>query len=133
MDKNGLIHSYHAQGFNCAQAVLAVSSELTKLPEKTALAVAGGLGGGCRCGEICGALSGSVLVLGMAVPHTEPDDPDRKQLVGALAKELCGDFRTQFGCVTCRELVEKYGGKEHCEEFMRFAAENVEKIVKERG
>ena len=35
---------YHAQGFNCAQSVLAACGEYTGLDEKSALAIAGGLG-----------------------------------------------------------------------------------------
>ena len=38
----------HGQGYNCAQSVLAACGEYTGMDEKTALAIAGGFGGGMR-------------------------------------------------------------------------------------
>ena len=54
----------HAQGFNCAQCVLSALGDYTGMDEKTALAISAGFGGGVRCGEICGAVSGAVMALG---------------------------------------------------------------------
>ena len=66
-----LANAYHDKKFNCAQSVLLAFGDKTGLDEKTARAIAGGMGGGvggCK-EEICGALSGAVLALGMLLPH----------------------------------------------------------------
>ena len=67
-------------GYNCAQSVLCAFSDLTGLEEKTALAIAAGLGGGLRSGEVCGAVSGAVLVLGALFPFDDSTDYDASAL-----------------------------------------------------
>ena len=59
----------HESGFNCAQSVLCACGKYTGLDDKTALALSAGFGGGARCGEICGALSGAIMVLGLTNPY----------------------------------------------------------------
>ena len=54
----------HESGHNCAQSVFCSCREYTGIDDKTALAISGGFGGGVRCGEICGALSGAVMAIG---------------------------------------------------------------------
>ena len=63
--------AYHDNGFNCAQSVLAALQEETGLDESTAKRVAAGFGGGVRCGEICGSITGAVMAFGRAADHTE--------------------------------------------------------------
>lgn len=109
----------HEQGFNCAQCVAAYFSGRTGMDEKTALAAMGGFGGGFRCGEICGAASAAVMVLGLACPHTTPFSPEEKARVSELAAEFTGRFAERFGALDCRELK----GRIPCDELIRGAAE----------
>ena len=48
----------HGEGCNCAQSVLCSLEEYTNLPFETAKRIAEGFGGGVRCGEICGSITG---------------------------------------------------------------------------
>ena len=57
-------------GFNCAQSVLCAFSDVTGLGRDDSLRLAAGLGGGVRSGEVCGAVSGAVLVLFLAAMGT---------------------------------------------------------------
>ena len=93
-------------GYNCAQSVLCAFSDLTGLEEKTALALAAGLGGGLRSCEVCGAVSGAVLVLGALYPFDDSSDYHAKQRIAGLAREFCTRFRDKYGVLTCRELLE---------------------------
>ena len=53
-------------GCNCAQAVLLAFSDLTGLDEKTAMKLAASFGGGMgRMREVCGAVSGMFMALGL--------------------------------------------------------------------
>jgi C_GCAxxG_C_C family probable redox protein len=53
-------------GYNCAQSVLYAYGPDLGLEAETALKVATGLGAGMgRRGEVCGALTGGILVLGL--------------------------------------------------------------------
>ena len=47
-----------AKSYNCAQSVLGAFYEDEGLDNKTAFRIANGFGGGLRCGEVCGAVTG---------------------------------------------------------------------------
>ena len=129
MDKKAMIKELHGQGFNCAQSVLAACAEYTGLDRNLGLAIAGGFGGGLRAGEVCGAVSGAAMALGLCCPHTTPDAPEEKARISAQSAELCNRFREEFGCLTCRDLLQKYGGKDMCVRFMEYCAELASDII----
>lgn len=122
--------AYHDRGFNCAQSVFAALGEYTDMDEKQALAVATGFGGGVRSGEICGAISGAVMALGMVFPHLRENDPEGKERTGKLAADCVDKCRKKLGTVTCRELIAREG-RGSCERWIRECAQAAEKIIKE--
>ena len=102
-----LADAYHDKKFNCAQSVLLAFGDKTGLAEETARAIAGGMGGGvggCK-EEICGALSGAVLTLGMLLPHVEEDDQPAKDRIYAAVSEFRRRFMERFGWGRCDELL----------------------------
>ena len=116
----------HASGFNCAQSVLGALGEYTSLEEKTALALAGGFGGGARCGELCGAVSGGILALGQAFPYTDGKDAAARAKINKMTGELTGAFKEQFGCLRCVDL--KCSGHP-CAELIAFSAGKTEELI----
>lgn len=96
--------AYHKAGYNCAQAVLAACNEYTGLDDSAALAVSAGFGGGVRSGEICGAVSGAVMALGLTFPFNNAEDTDAKNRIAALAKECVAQCMESHGCVRCSDL-----------------------------
>ena len=126
MNRYELAHSYHKRGFNCGQSVLEAFRDLTGLSEDQCRRIATGLGGGFRSGNICGAASGAVLVLGMMHPHNE-EDPAQKAATGKLVKEFVSRFSARFNDkVDCRDLLQEkdlqpvpevaeLGATKHCE------------------
>lgn len=118
--------AYHEKGFNCAQSVLCACGKYTGLDEKTALAVSGGLGGGVRCSEICGAVTGGVLAAGLCFPYHDEHDLAAKDRIAALTVKLTGRFREQFGALRCEELKTD---REHCNAFIAYMAEETEKLI----
>lgn len=116
----------HENGFNCAQAVLVSSREYTGLDDITGLAVAAGFGGGLRSGEVCGAISGAVMAIGMKFPFTDSTDAEAKAKIAELAKLCVAKAQEKFGNVLCRELK----GKEHsCSEIIAYMADVAEEIM----
>ena len=77
---------YHHKGFNCCQAVLASFSDVTGLSEQTSFDMGGGFGAGAQTGELCGAIAGAVMTLGMLTPVDAEDPVGSKRLTGSLAK-----------------------------------------------
>lgn len=106
MTREERAETYHNQGFNCCQAVIAAFSDVTGLSEAQSLAVGGGFGGGMRCGEICGAVSGAVMVLSLTHPYNNSADLDSKNRIAHLTKEFHRRFRAQFSCERCLDLLK---------------------------
>ena len=92
-------------GFNCAQSVLSVFSQDYGLDSATAAKLACGLGGGIRCAEVCGAVSGAVLAIGLKSGQARLEDKDDKQACYALTKEFIARFRLDHGSIVCRDLL----------------------------
>lgn len=93
------------EGFNCSQAVLAAFSENLNLDQEMALKIATGFGGGARNGELCGAVSGALMVLGLKNGHSVKGDTLGKQNAYKEAKEFTDRFREQQGSIVCKELL----------------------------
>jgi len=123
MERDEKALEYFSHSFNCCQSVFAGCQDISGLDEKTSLSVATGFGGGLACGEVCGALSGAVMALSAHFPNTAPDNPAGKERIHRIVEDCCTRFREEYGCVTCRELLEKAGGRERCREYVQFAAQ----------
>lgn len=121
----------HHAGFNCAQSVIASLGRYTGLDDAIAFAAGGGFGGGFRSGEICGAISGAVMALGMCFPYNDAGDTDARGRIAALTKECVDQCRSTCGAVTCRELLQREGGKGGCDRFIAHCSEIAEKIINE--
>jgi C_GCAxxG_C_C family probable redox protein len=77
---------------------LGIKSEL--IPD-IALGLAGGVGGQ---GDTCGVLTGAALVLSAAIARKEAEYPKKKLRIMQAAGRLHSEFKTQFGCTSCRLL-----------------------------
>ena len=69
--------------------------------------IATGFGGGIgRRGSLCGAFTGSVMVLGMKFGRTDPGDQNRKEKVYDLGYRFWDRFEKEFGSCYCYNLIE---------------------------
>ena len=136
---------YHKRGYNCAQSVLAAFTDLIGIPERQLMDLAGGFGGGAGTGELCGAVSGAVMVLGLLTPGDPADPVASKKRTVELSKELQKRFSGIFEAVRCQELLKKkfdpdertpaaqaLGLKGHCDIMIVTAVETVEAMLAER-
>ena len=75
------------QGKNCSQAVFVAFATDLGLTEEMALSISIGLGGGVgRMREVCGAVSGSAMVVGLKYPELSKAEVYEK--VRAIADEF---------------------------------------------
>lgn len=93
------------EGFNCAQSVIAVFANDLPGDTSTALRMAGGFGHGLRSGEVCGAISGAVMVLGLREGSDEPSDQVAKAACNAQTLELMRTLTARLGACECRKLI----------------------------
>ena len=94
-----------ASGFNCSQAVLTVFAPEFGLDEKLTLMLGTQFGGGARNGEMCGAVSGALMVLGLKYGHYEVGNTEQKSRAYAIATEYTRRFRELNGSIVCRDLL----------------------------
>ncbi|MDO4815374.1 MAG: C-GCAxxG-C-C family protein [Bacillota bacterium] len=118
--------AYHDKGFNCAQSVLSSCGKYTGLDEKTALAIGGGFGLGVRSGEICGAISGAVMAIGLANPFIDGSDLEAKRKVTSLTVECTAAAKEKFGCIRCCDLKGDYS---NCPHYIQEMADIAEEII----
>ncbi len=126
-----------ASGFNCAQAVLVPFCDRHGIGEKQALLIACGFGGGVgRSDNMCGAVSGAVMALGLKYGAEKASDKEKKELCYAKVREFILSFRNKYGEVSCTGLLgcnmsTKEGFEEAkmkevhtkiCPKFVEFAA-----------
>ena len=95
---------YHAQGFNCAQAVACALAPVLSMDADLAFRMTEGFGAGMGgMTETCGAISGAVVAFGMANSHGM-EDPTSKGGTYKLSKQLAARFKEKNGTTVCREL-----------------------------
>ena len=95
------------KGYNCAQTVAVAFCDVTGLEEDFAAKMASSFGGGMgRMREVCGAVSGMLLVAGLLYGYETPGDDVSKKAHYTRVQELSGAFREQVGSIVCREILK---------------------------
>ena len=110
MDHGEKAEKLFKEGYNCAQSVLCAFEDVTGIERETAAKLASSFGGGLgRMREVCGAVSGAAMVLGLAKGYSDPEDFDAKKAHYALIQEFAARFKEQNGSIICRELLSGSG------------------------
>jgi len=120
---------YFQGGYNCAQSVFLALYEHLEPNSKNELVpkIATGFGGGIgRCGSVCGALTGSIMAVGIKDTLNEPGIEKRAKAY-ATAKTLLQQFEKQQGTTFCRDLI-KYD-LSNPEEAAKFRQEGIPQKV----
>lgn len=94
-----------SNNFNCSQAVFAAFAGDFGLDEQLALKLATSFGGGARNGDICGAVSGALLVIGLKYGHYIASDNSQKSRAYEIAVDFTKRFKQANGSIVCRELL----------------------------
>jgi C_GCAxxG_C_C family probable redox protein len=109
MNKKDLAAQYHERGYGCAQAVLAIYAGDFGLEEGLALRLATGFGSGMgRMCEVCGALTGAFMVIGMKYGKENSDGTrygSETETTYRLVANLASKFKEMNGSIYCRELI----------------------------
>ena len=94
------------QGYNCAQAVAMAFSDLTGLTPEFSAKMASSFGGGMgRMREVCGAVSGMLMVAGILYGYDQPEEGPVKKQHYAMVQALAAEFRQEAGSIICREIL----------------------------
>ena len=107
MDHRELAAELFLSDSNCAQAVLEAFGDVTRLEKSLAAKLASSFGGGMgRMREVCGAVSGMLMVAGLLYGYDDPGENDvNKKAHYRLVQTLAGQFREEIGSIICREIL----------------------------
>lgn len=108
MDHQYMAAELFLSGCNCSQAVVTAFCDVTGLDAEFAKRLSCGFGGGMgRLREVCGAVSGMILVANLLYGYTDPGEKDeKKKEYYHLVQELAGRFREETGSIVCREILK---------------------------
>lgn len=143
--------AYFTRGYNCAQAVFLAFHEEMGMDERTAARLASSFGGGMgKLREVCGAVSGGLMALGLLRGCDDPDDAAAKAAHYAKVQEFAARFKQMHESIICRELLRETPlPKEHtsapearseayyqvrpCARFVETAARVLEEMLEEQN
>jgi len=134
-------------GYNCAESVLLAVSKQAGLMVQGFRSfipkIATGFGGGiARNGDICGALTGGIMAISLALGRDNPDQS--RDLCYAAADRFYNEFIEAFSTCKCRDLIgldlkkpeqrETYQSRVHyarCNPIVGWAAKRAYAIIRE--
>lgn len=130
-------------GYNCAEAVLIALSEHFNQKTPVIPRIATGFGAGIgRFGQMCGALSGAVMAVGLLIGCDKAEvEKEERNATYENVLEMVKAFEKQFGSSQCRMLTqcdfqteegrENYRKQKHrknlCPKFIDWCADYVAK------
>ena len=105
-DKGKLARENFNSGCNCAQSVAVTFCEECGFDRETMMKLSCSFGAGMgRLREVCGAVSGMLLVAGMLYASDDTTDDDAKAQHYERVQELAFKFKEKHGTFICRELL----------------------------
>jgi C_GCAxxG_C_C family probable redox protein len=105
--KNEVAMEKFLAGYNCAQSVLYAFGPDLGLDGEVSLKLATGLGAGmARQGEVCGAVTGGILALGLKYGRGGRQDRSATEETYQKTLELMARFAERHGSCLCRALLE---------------------------
>lgn len=135
-------------GYSCAQSVVFSYADKLGISGDLALKMGTGFGGGMgRKQEVCGAITGGILVLNLLYGRGENDDKEKGDLNFAKVRELINKFEDKYGTNNCKklldgcelltpegqELFKSENLKEKCFDCVTFAVNVLDEITEEKA
>ena len=121
---------YHTAGNNCVESVVKACNEGLQLhlPDQ-AIRMISGMGGGIgRSGCVCGALSGSTMVISSIVGRLDPSEKHQTE-VYKFTHEFYERFVAHFGSPCCAQLNKlSFGTPEYRTKCIKITAEAADMV-----
>ena len=146
MDHKQKALNYFSQKLHCSQSVLAAFAEKCGITDEQALKLGSCLGSGMRKGEVCGAVTGSLMVLGLLYGQKNAGDTEGRQSSNKVNDLMMNRFKEKCGSYICNDLlgcditteeghqycVDNKLFTEFCPKMVAAAVDIVEEIISEQ-
>jgi len=144
MNKIDEAMSCFMNGFNCSQSILSTYCSKFGLDPKIALKLSTGFGSGMGgLAKICGAVTGSFMVIGLKHGRENIEDIEAKERTYDKVQDFVKQFENIYGSIICKELIgydistlegkklaqDQNLFKEKCPKFVQEAAKILEHIL----
>ena len=96
---------YFSSKMHCSQSVLAAFSEECGISEEQAFRLGSCFGSGMRKGEVCGACTGALMVLGLLYGETHLGNMEERELSNHINDLMMGRFKEANGSYICNDLL----------------------------
>jgi len=94
------------EGFNCAQAVFYSYCDDLQFDRDCALKLTCGFGAGMgRKQQVCGAVTGGIIIIGLQYGRGERDDRKATEQTYKKTRDLMDRFEFKHGTFICRQLL----------------------------
>lgn len=101
------------KGYNCTQSVTLAYADLFDVDQSVISRASISFGGGFgRQREVCGAVSGAGIVLGLLMPDDMDQIREAKKISYENVQLFSDNFRKENGSIVCRELLSLGQGEE---------------------
>ena len=98
--------TYFNDGYNCSQAVFMAYSDLYDMDKELAAKISSSFGGGMgRLREVCGAVTGMFMVLGLHYPAIDVKNKAAKTTNYAAVQRTAAEFKQEMGSFICADLL----------------------------
>lgn len=138
---------YFDNKFHCSQSVIAAFAEECGLTEEKALKIGACFGSGMRKGEVCGACTGALIVLGALYGQSDASDLESRMTANKVNDEMMKRFAQKCGSYVCNDLlkcdISTQEGRayalenrlftEFCPQMVADAVDILEEIIKEQS
>lgn len=131
-----------SEGFNCAQSCFYPFAIRAGMKHEHALKLTTAFGTGMVFrGEMCGAITGCMMAIGLLHGKSESNDNDAKDKTYMLIQELHKQFIQKHGSIMCKDLLglantnnESWENAQelfetHCPRYVHDAAEITEALI----
>lgn len=105
MTKKEIALEYFNKKFHCSQAVVAAYKDECDLTLEQALKLGACFGSGMRKGEVCGACTGALMVLGLMYGQYDINDVESRMKANKVNDEMLYRFKELNGSYICNELL----------------------------
>ena len=98
---------YFEGDLNCCQSIILTHGPDYGLSQDVGIRLATGFAGGmARHGEVCGAVTGAIMIIGLKYGMIKEEDSQARDKTYELVKEFLDRFKVKHESIRCRDLLE---------------------------
>ena len=133
-------------GYRCAEAILTSYGGRVGLNRDLSMKIGCAFGGGLgSCGDVCGAITASIIILGLKHGRTDKNDSDKRIKTDRRVQKFLKKFKLKNKHIRCNDLIgfDRSTQEGHdtaaaagvfkklCPKFVKDAAMILEELLKE--